>query len=194
MTATTAQSDGCEAGASSSDEALVQRAADGSLAAFNELVGRYERRLLGFLLQRTGNRADAEDAMQEALVKAYRALGRYNSRWRFSTWLFTIAARELASLQRGRRPGLPLDDAAPMPAPPPAAQTPAGAWDAARRLLGAEHYAALWLCYGEDLSVAEIGRVLGRTRIWVRVSLFRSRRALRAVLDRDGAVKAGGEP
>src|SRR3954468_15765589 len=86
------------------DEQLISRALTGDKSAFNPLVIRHERRLYRFLAKSAHNPADIEDAMQQAVLKAYQNLKRYNPRWRYTTWLFTIALRELRTLQRTRRP------------------------------------------------------------------------------------------
>ena len=70
-----------------SDEKLVEESLAGSELAFSELVDRYQERLLRFLLTRCRNRADAEDAVQDTFISAYRYLHSYNPRWRFSTWI-----------------------------------------------------------------------------------------------------------
>ena len=56
------------------DEQLVEASLQGSAAAFNEIVERYQQRLLRFLLTRSASRADAEDAIQDTFINAYRYL------------------------------------------------------------------------------------------------------------------------
>jgi RNA polymerase sigma-70 factor (ECF subfamily) len=173
-----------------SDGQLVSRTLAGEKRAFNELVLRHERRLFRFLSRGSANAADVEDAMQQAMLKAYVNLSRYNPRWRFTTWLFTIALRELRSLER-RRPK--TRETAKEPASPAVVHAveeddPGELWRAARRLLKPQHYTALWLRHGEDLSVAEVAKVIGRPRVWVSVTLHRACATLRSALeDRAGA-------
>ena len=76
-----------------SDEDLAIQAADGCIASFEQLVQRFQVPLVHFLSQRCESREDAEDIAQEAFVRAHSNLHRYQTRWRFSTWLFTIARR-----------------------------------------------------------------------------------------------------
>ncbi len=78
------------------DEQLVTDSLAGSALAFSELVERYQERLLRYLVTRSGNRADAEDAVQDTFISAYRYLYSYNPRWAFSTWIYRIAIRNLA--------------------------------------------------------------------------------------------------
>ena len=73
---------------------LIDAAKAGSVSAFADLVKSYRVRLLRFLLTRCASYADAEDAVQDTLIAAYRYLHSYDPRWRFSTWLYRIAIRK----------------------------------------------------------------------------------------------------
>jgi RNA polymerase sigma-70 factor, ECF subfamily len=180
------------------DEQLVARALGGAREAFNVLVVRHERRLFRFLCRGAATEADAEDAMQQAMVKAYLNLAKYDPRWRFTTWLFTIALRELRTIRRtrGRGPTVGALDAANEAAAPAngdvlaAMDGPGDLWRAARRVLKDPAYTALWLRYGEDLAVRDVARVMGRPRIWVSVTLHRACAAVRAVVTHGNETKA----
>ena len=173
------------------DEQLVSDALQGSASAFDGLVERYQERLFRFLLTRCRSRADAEDAMQDTFVAAFRYLGSYNPRWRFSTWLYRIAIRN-AYREAARRPqheeqsgeiagrvADPLEECIK-------ASERENLWLAAKRLLSDDAYAAMWLRYAEDMTVKEIARALGRPQSWTKVILLRARRRLaRALKDED---------
>jgi RNA polymerase sigma-70 factor (ECF subfamily) len=73
------------------DERLVELALDGDEEAFGLLVRRYQRRLTAFLSQLVGDLELARELSQEAFVRAWSALSRFDPRYRFSTWLFRIA-------------------------------------------------------------------------------------------------------
>jgi RNA polymerase sigma-70 factor (ECF subfamily) len=73
------------------DEELVVLALDGDEEAFALIVRRYQRRLTAFLGQLVGDLELARELAQEAFVRAWGALPRYNPKYRFSTWLFRIA-------------------------------------------------------------------------------------------------------
>jgi RNA polymerase sigma-70 factor (ECF subfamily) len=73
------------------DERLVELALDGDEEAFGLLVRRYQRRLTAFLSQLVGDLELARELSQEAFVRAWSALARFNPKYRFSTWLFRIA-------------------------------------------------------------------------------------------------------
>jgi len=84
---------------------LVSSAKGGDVAAFEELVNRYESKILRLTKNITGNREDAEDAMQDAFLKAYAHLDGFHQDSRFYTWLVRIAANEALMRLRKRRPG-----------------------------------------------------------------------------------------
>lgn len=169
-----------------SDEQLVARALEGNQGAFNDLVIRHERRLFRFLSRSAADPTDVEDAMQQAMLKAYLNLARYNPRWRFTTWLFTIALRELRSLRRGRsaeRIEAHHDPVAPTVVHPIDNDDPGELWRVARRVLHPQHYTALWLRHGEDLPLADIAQIMSRPRIWVSVTIHRACACLRETLN-----------
>ncbi len=172
----------------SSPEELALRAQRGSMPAFAELVDRFEARLFNFLLRRVPSAADAEDLTQDAFLRAWQRIGTYSPRWRFSTWLFTIALR-LAVSQSRRRAAAPAAGGErtredPAIAPPDLqgaledAEKRSEIWALVGQSLGPEQQSALWLRYVEDMAVKDIATVLGRTQVSVRVMLFRARAVL----------------
>jgi RNA polymerase sigma-70 factor (ECF subfamily) len=173
------------------DEALVLRALAGRREAFGVLVARHERRLFRFLCKAAACEADVEDAMQLAMIKAYTKLATFDPRYRFTTWLFTIALRELRSLGR-RAAASPTGRAVPLhDAPEPAAagdgvtiaDGPGELWRTAKHVLSEPQYTALWLRYGENLAAREIATVMRRPRVWVSVTLHRACATLRKVAE-----------
>lgn len=72
------------------DERLVELALEANEEAFEFLVKRYQRRLTAFLSQLVGDVELAKELTQEAFIRAWSALERYDSTYRFSTWLFRI--------------------------------------------------------------------------------------------------------
>lgn len=83
---------------------LVAAAQAGDAAAFEELVNRYEGKIFRLTRNITGNHEDAEDAMQDAFLKAYAHLQDFKGDSRFYTWLVRIAANEALMRLRKRRP------------------------------------------------------------------------------------------
>ena len=90
---------------------LVAAAKSGDAAAFEELVNRYEKKIFRLTMNITRNHEDAEDAMQDAFMKAYSHLSNFQEDSRFYTWLVRIAANEALMRLRKRRPNqFSLDD------------------------------------------------------------------------------------
>ena len=101
--------------ADATDAALVRSTLDGDATAFAELVDRHSRACLRYATRMLGSREDAEEATQEALLRAHRALARYDGRTAFRTWLMSILINRCrtALLQRRRRTArVVLDEAA----------------------------------------------------------------------------------
>ena len=85
------------------DLTLVHACKDGDVAAFEQLVNRYDARLFSIAQHITHNREDAEDAVQEAFLKAFRKLTQFRENSQFSTWLIRIAVNESLMKLRKRR-------------------------------------------------------------------------------------------
>lgn len=86
------------------EAALVAEAQAGNTAAFSTLVKQYDRYIYRLALNITGNKEDAEDVLQEALLKAYTKLGQFEGGSRFYTWLVRIAVNEALMKLRRRSP------------------------------------------------------------------------------------------
>src|SRR5437773_3244102 len=86
-----------------SDDALaVQRVLAGDVDAYAALVERYYDRCARFAVRMLGNRDDAEDALQATFLRAYRSLGKYQERDKFSAWLYRILVNQCRSLAARR--------------------------------------------------------------------------------------------
>jgi RNA polymerase sigma-70 factor (ECF subfamily) len=181
-------------GTSPSDEELAARAQVGCTASFEELLRRFQVPLLHFL-RHVGPAADAEDVLQETFLRAYSRLNFYRPKWRFATWLYTIARRTSINYHRrsraaqlsGTRVRAAADDAALRNAESPAAGPAAAAeatdgrrylWRTARQTLTVDEVAALWLHYVDEMPLGEIAAVLGRSHAAVKTMMFRARKKL----------------
>ena len=185
------------------DSVLIARAVRGDSAAYEEIVQRYQQVAFRTAYVITGSAPDAEDAAQEAFVKAYYALGRFRLGAPFRPWLLQIVANEARNRRKaaGRRATLALRAAGTLQ---PADARPSG--DAApspeAAALAAEQRAALLRAVGElrdddrlviayryflDLSEAEMAAALGVARGTVKSRLARALGRLR------GAFAAGGD-
>lgn len=83
---------------------LVRAAKQGDDSAFEELVRRYDRNVFRIAQHITQNREDAEDVVQEAFLKAYTNLARFQEQSKFYTWLVRIAVNEALMKLRRRKP------------------------------------------------------------------------------------------
>ena len=87
-----------------SDEKLILRFQEGDINAYNELVKRYKDRLLNFVLRYFNNVEQAEDVVQDTLIKLYTHANYYKNVAKFSTWIFTIAKNNaLTELRKNKR-------------------------------------------------------------------------------------------
>ncbi|MFT7678144.1 MAG: RNA polymerase sigma-70 factor (ECF subfamily) [Planctomycetota bacterium] len=164
---------------------LVCAAQGGDHKAFAALAERYQAPLYRFLRLRTGNVEDAEELLQDSLLRAWTKLDLYDERWRFSTWLYTLASR--LAVSKKRRAVLPsvgqealehcaevLDPGAAVAA----AEERDNLWALAAEVLTPDQRSAMWLRYGEGREPIEIARILSKRASSVRVLLFRARERL----------------
>ena len=84
------------------DSQVVQAFLDGQDRAFDELVSRYQVRLLNFIYRTVGDRERAEDLVQEVFIRIYRHLHRFDQSKKFSTWAYTIASNLAKNELRNR--------------------------------------------------------------------------------------------
>jgi RNA polymerase sigma-70 factor (ECF subfamily) len=168
----------------------------GSPDSFDELVRRHGGSLLRFISVRVRDRHEAEDLLQDTFVRAYERIGLYDPQWSFSTWLYTIASRMAIGHYRKNRPAFvgevpeyceggedPSDVAS-------VREEGESLWSLAREVLPEEHYAALHLRYGEGMNIKTIAQILGKTRSYIKVILFRSRERLRSEMKRAGTHRS----
>jgi RNA polymerase sigma-70 factor (ECF subfamily) len=168
---------------SPSDEALALQTQAGSMEAFEELLLRYEQRIFAFISQSCRNGMDAAEITQETFVKAYQAISQFDPKRTFAPWLFTIARRKCVDHFRATRPA--SNESAPElsdtndPSELLARQDERRhLWSLARRILPRAQFDALWLHYVEDMNLAQIAGVLRRPQTYIKVLLFRARKAL----------------
>ena len=149
------------------DSALVRRVLDGDSDAYTILVDRYYDRYARFAVHMLGNREDAEEALQDAFLRAYRALPRYEERERFAAWLFRLLVNRCrtAVVRRKRREQMFIasEIAIMSAAVRPGVEDAAWREEISRALavLPAEQREAFLLKHVEDLSYEEISEITG---------------------------------
>ena len=174
---------------------LIARAKRGDADAYEELVRAYQAIAIRTAWLVTGNGADAEEAAQDAFVKAYRALWRFRTGAPFKPWLLKIVANEARNRRRsaGRRAALALRASAEVASGDAAPSPEAALLGAERRdeLLAAvnrleEHHRLAITCrYFLDLSEEETAAALGCRRGTVKSRLARALERLRIELGAD---------
>ncbi len=180
-----------------SDAALLARALAGDRDAFRVLVERHSRRVFRLAYRMTGNEQDAEEVVQEAFLRAYRRLDRFESRANFGTWLYRIAVNCSLDLLRRRRPTeelrapddpeggeAVLDVATKDPAPDRLALSGEIGRHVEMALgkLSPMERAAFVMRHHEGMSIEEIGRALGTSATATKNSVFRAVQKLRQEL------------
>ncbi len=171
-----------------SDAALVRRVLAGEVEAYAGLVTRYRDRLGRYAVHLLGNRADAEDAVQEAFVRAYRALKRCEAPDRFGAWLFQILVNRCRTIggQRARRERVVMSNEAALleadVAHPADRQAVGEAIRWALDRLSPEQREAFLLKYVEDLSYEEMAEMTGEGVSALKMRVKRACEMLRALL------------
>jgi len=167
----------------------IAAARNGDTAAFGHLVEAYQNPVYNLAYRMLGNGPEAEDAAQEAFIRAYKYLHSYDPQRPFSTWLFSIASHYcIDQLRRRRIDWLPLKEEIAEPvrlassSPNPEAvitERDREAWiqDLMGRLSPTDR-AAMTLHYWYDCPYDEIADVLDLTVSAVKSRLYRARRAL----------------
>ncbi len=185
------------------DARLMLEVRDDNAAAFEQLVLRYQSRLMTILEHLVGRRDLAEDLVQEVFLRVFRARKRYVPSAKFSTWLFTIAnnvaGNALRSLARRREVHLPTHESGPMGVHPmeQIAQAGSGAIPArqadkaeirdvvqlAINTLGDRQRMAVLLSKFESLSYAEIAEIMELSPQAIKSLMSRARGNLRDALE-----------
>lgn len=175
------------------DEELVDRTKHGEVSAFAEIIRRYQAKLLRYGRRFLKVPEDAEDAVQDAFINAYKNIAGFRSGQRLSPWLYRIAHNSFVSLIRSRKqealPFFDPDELFPHPVAPDRTDTAADVAMIRQQLekglamIDAKYREILVLRYFEDLSYSEIADVLRLPVGTVSVRLKRGLAKLTQVLN-----------
>lgn len=172
------------------DLTLVVRAQEGDVRAFEELARRHQAALYRTAVRVMGDPAEAEDALQEALLDAWRRIGHFRGDAAFSTWMYRIVTNRCLGMLRRRRP-VPVPEVADTGALAPAPDDPEraaevdaelGALGRALAGLGDELRVCFVLRELEGLGYAEIAAITGASEHAVRGRIHRARIRLAEVM------------
>jgi RNA polymerase sigma-70 factor (ECF subfamily) len=176
------------------DAAAVAKARAGDSEAFRLLVERHSRALFRLAYRMTGNQHDAEDVVQEAFLKAYRNLDRFDERAQVGSWLYRIASNCAFDVLRARQrreqrlESADADTGPELPASEPGPDRLALGGDVRRRVdaalgrMSPRERAAFVLRHFEGRSIKEIGHALDLDANAVKQSVCRAVRKARQVL------------
>jgi RNA polymerase sigma-70 factor (ECF subfamily) len=189
------------------DTCLVAAAKNGDHQAYAELCRRHSQRILRTVLRITRNIADAEDTLQEALLKAYTHIGQFDGRSAFSSWLTRIAINAALMLLRKRRSqpvyGFEVDPEADNCRLPEPAETSYNPEESciqsalenelakAIRYLSPSLRVVIELRCQEDASMAQIAKTLGISESAVKSRLARARLQIRKRLGENRCLRRG---
>jgi RNA polymerase sigma-70 factor (ECF subfamily) len=171
------------------DADLVARTLAGHAEAFDEIVLRHYDDCIRFAIHMLGSRADAEDAVQSAFIRALRGLGGYRERQTFRAWLFRILVNccRSAHVARRRREARvkPDSDAVARSGAATAAPAVHADWELRKALAALEPdlREAFLLKYAEGLGYAEIKRITGVGESALKMRVKRARARLRRFLE-----------
>lgn len=176
------------------ERALIAAAKSGDQQAFQKLVEAHARSLYRVAMRILGDRGLAEDAVQDALLSAYRSLGQFDERSTFSSWLYRITVNAALSLRRAQAPGKfvssndeelaleKLPDPAPQPFEVAGARELGGSLERALEELTALERSAFVLRHLEQYPLEEIATVLESNVNSCKQAVFRAVRKLRSAL------------
>lgn len=178
---------------------LIEHTLTGNQDAFAALVDTYQQAVYNVCTRILGDPIEAEDAAQEAFLRAYQHLHRYDMERSFKTWLLAIASNHcIDRLRRRRLTQLSLEDLFPShpalasPAPGPEEHTLNGERrDRFQRLLEtlpASYRVVVVLYYWYDLPCAEIASMLGVREGTIKSRLYRARQQLAGEMQRSGVT------
>jgi RNA polymerase sigma-70 factor (ECF subfamily) len=171
------------------EDQLVERA-KGDADAFGELYDHYFGQIYRFVYSRLRDQDAAEDVTSEVFLKALRAIGKYKpSGHPFSSWLYQISVNAIADHYRAKKPVSNLDDAIGVADPQRPLDERVAEREEASRVWAAidslpeQQRTAMTLKLGEDLKLADIGIVMGKSEGAIKLLIHRGMIGLRARLD-----------
>ena len=170
-----------------SDRAIIQRVLEGDVEAFSRLVDRHYPRCARVAQRILGNREDAEEAIQDAFLRAYKALGDYEDRERFSAWLTRILVNQCRTMlaRTRRRDSLFADLDLQRLAFISSMESDAAVWPELEHVLDrlpAEQREAIVLKYADDLTYEEMSRITGAGESALKMRVQRAFARLRSLL------------
>ncbi len=176
------------------DRQLVEETLQGNVRGYERIVEKYQKPIYNLAYRMTRDTEDARDICQNVFIKAYEALGSFNFKSKFFSWIYRIALNESINACKSRKRHEPLDSLSDVAS----AADPVGALaedEISREIrrsideLRPEHKALIVLKYYQGLSYLEIAEITALTDKKVKSRLFSARCALKVILDKKGVFK-----
>jgi RNA polymerase sigma-70 factor (ECF subfamily) len=165
---------------------ILQRAIAGDRSAFEQIVMRYERRVMTLAWRLLGNSVDAQDAAQEVFLRAFRFLHRFDASRPLEPWLVRMTVNVCRDLGRKRHPVSPVDAhelvASNNPHADVSSKEQREILHRALRKLPEKERAAVILRDIEGLSTAEVAEILGSSETTVRSQISTARLKIRKAI------------
>ena len=189
--------------AAENETVLIEKSKQGDLAAFEQLIMDYQKKIVNLAYRMLGNMADAEDAAQDIFVRVFRSISTFNEKAAFSTWLYRIATnvcldllrrkkrqneQNTISINRGEENDeyeLPIEDNGPSPYEQAKRNAAMDALEKALKNLGEEQRLVVVLRDINGLSYEEIAEITNCSLGTVKSRINRSRLMLRKLLEND---------
>ena len=169
---------------------IVEAAKAGDLAAFDQLMRRYQRMVFVTAFRLLGSVEDAQDVSQDTFLRLYRHLGKVEAASSLSGWLYRVTVNLCHDLRR-RRPGsVPVEDAGELasadadPQQQTAEQERRRVLELSLRMLSERERTALVLRDLEGLSTEEVARILGSSEATVRSQISKARVKVKEFVER----------
>lgn len=175
------------------DADIIERVLQGDKNAYALLVNRYRHLVYTLAMRMLNNAENAEEAAQDAFVKAYRSLSSYNGNGKFSTWLYTITRNTCLSRIRTSKPAVLPQDEQQLAAIAGADESVTRRYEQGARKkmllaaidrLPADEAYIITLYYIQEQTVDEIAGILSLGTSNVKVKLYRARKKLKEILDK----------
>lgn len=170
------------------DSEAIKRCQQGDREAFRHLVERYQKRAVAHAMAILFNRDDAEDAVQEAFIDAFKAIGAFDTSRTFYQWFYVLLRNRCYKLTARRRPTESLDEALLVDSQRGAADESRFELEKALHSLTSEEREIVWLKYFSGLSYDELATHLQIPRGTVMSRLFYARQRLKGMLIREQEV------
>jgi len=172
------------------EQRIIEKVQQGNANAFSYLVEKYQHVVFSIALKVLKNREEAEEMAQEAFIKAYRSIGSFQGRAKFSTWLYRITYNTcITHVRKQKFDTTPIDNIQ-LPE-----ETTNAAWDEipeenrskylelAMKQLPEDDYLLMVWYYYEDQSIDDICRITGLGESNVKIRLHRSRKKLYTMMN-----------